>query len=187
MTETSRLLVVLLVLAAGWTAAPREAAAQGEAPSFLQVGRTYWIFIADEEAVVEILEIGDGGWVRVRQSESNDEYWLNTNLVAVIREFTPEMQAAERERAYQAAMKSDLRNLAVAQEMYFSDHETYSSKLADLEFDVSEAVQISIGAADGSGWSATARHIRSSLVCRIGMRSKTPTGLAEGEPVCGEQ
>ena len=65
--------------------------------------------------------------------------------------------SATREKAYFAAMKSDLKNLASQQEIYYSDHYTYTGVAADLGYVNSEAVNVAI-LASSTGWSATATH-----------------------------
>jgi prepilin-type N-terminal cleavage/methylation domain-containing protein len=67
--------------------------------------------------------------------------------------------SATREKAYFAAMKSDLKNLASQQEIYYSDTYSYSTVLqADLAFTNSDGVTVVVGVATGSGWNATAWH-----------------------------
>ena len=64
-----------------------------------------------------------------------------------------------RDKAFLAAMKADLRNLATMQDVYHNSNYTYSSDPALLEFSSSEGVTVSITAgANGSGWSASAVH-----------------------------
>ena len=65
--------------------------------------------------------------------------------------------SATREKAYFAAMKSDLKNLASQQEIYYSDTYEYSNVVASLGFVSSSGVSAVItGGTDG--WSATATH-----------------------------
>lgn len=66
--------------------------------------------------------------------------------------------SATREKAYFAAMKSDLKNLASQEEIYYSDTYSYSTDQDLLAFTNSDGVYVAIGAATGSGWSATATH-----------------------------
>ena len=47
-------------------------------------------------------------------------------------------------KAYVAAMKSDLRNLASAEEAYYADHETYVASESDLDYTASLGVSIHI-------------------------------------------
>ena len=78
--------------------------------------------------------------------------------------------SATREKAYFAAMKSDLKNLASQQEIYYSDYYTYTSNVTNLGFVQSEGVIIdgSISSTT-SGWSATAYHtaLGTGLGCAI--------------------
>ena len=45
-----------------------------------------------------------------------------------------------KEKAYMAAMKSDLKNLASQQEVYYSDTYSYSDEFSDLAFTNSDGV-----------------------------------------------
>ena len=68
-----------------------------------------------------------------------------------------------RNQAYVSAMKTDLRNLQTAQELFYADASTatqysYANALTDLDVDVSSGVSITINAGDATGWSATASH-----------------------------
>jgi prepilin-type N-terminal cleavage/methylation domain-containing protein len=65
--------------------------------------------------------------------------------------------SATREKAYFAAMKSDLKNLASQQEIYYADHYSYSSSTTALTFTNSEGVNVAV-AASSSGWDASATH-----------------------------
>ena len=62
-----------------------------------------------------------------------------------------------REIAYGAAMKSDLKNLASQEEIYYSDHYAYTSSATDLAFTNSDGVQVTVYATQ-EGWAAWATH-----------------------------
>ena len=62
-----------------------------------------------------------------------------------------------REMAYGAAMKSDLKNLASHEEIYYSDHYAYTSSATDLAFTSSDGVEITVYATQ-KGWAAWATH-----------------------------
>ena len=62
-----------------------------------------------------------------------------------------------REKAYFAAMKSDLKNLASQEEIYYSDHDAYTSSAMDLAFTNSEGVEVTVHATP-KGWAAWATH-----------------------------
>lgn len=71
-------------------------------------------------------------------------------------------------KANAAALRSDLRNLATAQESYFFETEIYTTVLSDLKYNSSPGVTISIVNATASGWSAKATHPASfPLTCAI--------------------
>ncbi len=65
--------------------------------------------------------------------------------------------SATREKAYFAAMKSDLKNLASQQEIYYADSYSYSTATTDLSYTNSEGVNVAISAST-SGWAASATH-----------------------------
>jgi type IV pilus assembly protein PilA len=67
--------------------------------------------------------------------------------------------SATREKAYRAAMMSDLRNLAHSQEIYHNTSFTYASTMTAAEAASTEGVTITIADATGAGWAATATHL----------------------------
>ncbi len=94
-----------------------------------------------------------------------------------------------KENAYMASMKSDLRNLVTAEEMYFNDNMTYSAdkSLAGLNYLETTAVTVTIAVAAGPpvGYSATSAHVGTVETCAIYL-SVAPVAPAtnEGEPKC---
>ncbi len=66
--------------------------------------------------------------------------------------------SATREKAYFAAMKSDLKNLASQQEIWYSDSYTYTDVVTDLGFVSSDGVTVVISNISADGWAATAVH-----------------------------
>lgn len=66
--------------------------------------------------------------------------------------------SAIRERAYMAALRADLRNLANVQDVYYNEHYTYSTNEVALEFTLTSGVTLVFGEAGGQGWSASAWH-----------------------------
>jgi prepilin-type N-terminal cleavage/methylation domain-containing protein len=94
--------------------------------------------------------------------------------------------ANTKEKAYVAAMKSDLRNLVTAEESYFADNVTYTTSTTNMNFAPSTGVTVTVGAATGTGWSATAKHNATSKTCGIfvGSAAAPISGANEGEPKC---
>ncbi len=89
-------------------------------------------------------------------------------------------------KSYAASMRSDLRNLAVAQESYMYDNSTYSSSLAGMNVVPSNGVNISIGVANGQGWNAQADHpMASPIRCYIFVgNAPNPPATTDGVVVC---
>lgn len=75
--------------------------------------------------------------------------------------------SATREKAYVSAMKSDLKNMASQEEIYYSDNYSYTTSATALGFGASEGVTAAIGVANGTSWSASATHSGTSSVCAI--------------------
>ncbi len=95
--------------------------------------------------------------------------------------------ATTKNKAYVAAMKSDLRNLVTAEEGYFADNVTYTTSTTGANFTPSAGVTLTIGVATGTGWSATATHTAlATTTCAIFMGNAAAVAPAtnEGEPKC---
>ena len=88
--------------------------------------------------------------------------------------------SATREKAYYAAMKSDLKNLASQQEIYYADNYAYTTSTTALTFVSSEGVTVGI-AASASGWAASATH--SALGTSEGCAMYYGTATAPSSPV----
>lgn len=97
-----------------------------------------------------------------------------------------------REKAYVAAMRSDLRNLVVNEEAYFSDHSTYASDLAQMAgYRPSTGVTVTITAGSDKGWAASATHTslpKGTCSIFVGLPAPPPPGAGsvpqEGAPYC---
>jgi type IV pilus assembly protein PilA len=92
-----------------------------------------------------------------------------------------------KERAYITSMRSDLRNLATAQESYYYTNDSYSSNIATLNYTTSSGVSIAIPAADSGGWSAVATHaLVATEKCAVyfGTASSVAPATVEGQITC---
>jgi type IV pilus assembly protein PilA len=91
-------------------------------------------------------------------------------------------------KAYAASLKSDLHNLATAQEAYFYDHYTYTTDLNSLKYQISPGVQIVVDEATRAGWLATATHVAANpLTCAIfvgTVTAATAPATSEGTVGC---
>ncbi len=92
-----------------------------------------------------------------------------------------------KEKAYMAAMKSDLRNLVTAEETYFADNTTYTSAQAPMSYTSSAGVTLTITLVAGPpvGYSATSVHPGTAETCAVYV-STAPVAPAtdEGVPKC---
>jgi prepilin-type N-terminal cleavage/methylation domain-containing protein len=92
--------------------------------------------------------------------------------------------AATKGKANAAALRSDLRNLASAQESYFFEYTTYSTDTSALRYSGSPGVEITIVDATVGGWSAIATHPLSyPLTCALFSGNITPAAPATVEGV----
>jgi type IV pilus assembly protein PilA len=91
-------------------------------------------------------------------------------------------------KALAASIKSDLRNLATAQEAYFYDHSTYATDEALLNYRRSTGVITDVVSGNAQGWSASAHHPAADpLTCGIAFGNHTnpvEPGTAEGAIGC---
>ena len=90
-------------------------------------------------------------------------------------------------KANLAAIKSDLRNLAVAEESYFNENGTYTTNLATLNITPTAGVTITFGTVNGNGWAASATHPQSyPIICYLYMGTVPPmvSGSTEGLVNC---
>ena len=107
-----------------------------------------------------------------------------------------------KEQSYVASMKSDLRNLMTAEEMYFTNHHgKYTANLEAMrgmkgEYSEDPVLGTRFPTPDnstpritftGAGWTATIQNPNTRQVCAIFVGTKTPTPPAttEGIPACG--
>ena len=92
--------------------------------------------------------------------------------------------ANTKEKAYVAAMKSDLRNLVTAQEAYFSDNQNlYAPAYSNISanYKPSTGVTVAISSGTGTGWAASATHSGTAITCSISVGG---TSTNDGVPIC---
>jgi prepilin-type N-terminal cleavage/methylation domain-containing protein len=90
-----------------------------------------------------------------------------------------------KEKTYVAAMKSDLRNLATAEEAFMYDSVKYTSSLTLLNLSPSTGVSLTITASPG-GWNAMASHAQTPRRCYLfaGSGPPLPPATVEGRIIC---
>lgn len=99
---------------------------------------------------------------------------------------TPSMcGCSTKERAYVAAMKSDLRNLEQAQREYFERNSRYATAISQLDHSASPLVFSQIVIATGNGWYATAAYHGVTTTCNMYVGSGVAhTTTGPGKPDC---
>ena len=95
--------------------------------------------------------------------------------------------ANTKEKAIVSTMKSDLRNLASAEESYYYDYSSYTTSLTLMPtFQPSPSVTITVHEATQGGWSATAASSGVVRQCYLFVGSAVPVGAAtqDGQVAC---
>ena len=92
-------------------------------------------------------------------------------------------------KAYIATMKTDLKNLASAQESYYYENSLYYNGAIPnpaIPFSPSRNVSVTMISADVAGWSATATYAGIATTCAvyIGGAAPPPPATLEGSPAC---
>jgi prepilin-type N-terminal cleavage/methylation domain-containing protein len=93
-----------------------------------------------------------------------------------------------KEKAYVGAMKSDLRNLATAEEAFFYDSAKYTTSFALMSnFAASVGITLTINEATAAGWSATTTSLYApGRQCALfsGGATPVPPATSEGRITC---
>lgn len=93
-----------------------------------------------------------------------------------------------KEKAYVATMKSDLRNLATAEEAFFYDSSYYTPSLGAMNgFQSSTGVSVTVSQATPQGWSASATSTYApGRLCALfsGAATPVPPATVEGRITC---
>lgn len=90
-------------------------------------------------------------------------------------------------KANTAALKSDLRNLATAQEAYYYENLTYTTSTAALNVNLSSGVTITWGTVGTQGWAAKVTHpLAYPIECAMFMGTvpPMPPAVVEGQLLC---
>ena len=82
--------------------------------------------------------------------------------------------ASTKEKAFDSAAKSDLRNAMSAQEAYFADNQTYAAALSSLSITTSTGISLGGGGSAG-GYNMTSKHSASTKTWTVNVGSGTTT------------
>lgn len=89
-------------------------------------------------------------------------------------------------RAYIAAQRSDLANLAMQQEVYFFNNRAYGGTPAAIGVSTSNGITLTINEASATGWSASTQHTLTAVRCSVfyGTAAVLPPASAQGRITC---
>lgn len=79
-------------------------------------------------------------------------------IIGILASIAIPKYSSVREKAYLAAMKTDLKNLATQQDIYYDAAYAYATQLSDANHSPTQGVVIIINEATGTGWAGTAAH-----------------------------
>lgn len=108
-------------------------------------------------------------------------------IIGILAAFAIPKFQSTKGKANAATLKSDLRNLATAQEAYFYDHQTYTTSTTSLNVSLSTGVTITWGTVNGAGWSAKITHpLAFPIECAmfVGSVAAMPPATVEGQLLC---
>ncbi len=117
------------------------------------------------------------------------EILIVTVILGVLSAIAIPKFAKSKEKAHLAAMTSDLRNLATAQEAYHYDNTTYydgAVPSAKLAYGLSSGVSITLSNVTSAGWAAVTKHTNTLKTCAIfmGGAAPPPPAVMEGQVKC---
>ncbi|HKA59440.1 MAG TPA: prepilin-type N-terminal cleavage/methylation domain-containing protein [Gemmatimonadales bacterium] len=108
-------------------------------------------------------------------------------IIGILAAFAIPKFANTKQKAYVAQMKSDLKNLATAEEAFFYDSTFYTTSLPALNnFRSSTGVTLTVLQATPGGWSARASHAQTTRQCVLFSGNASPVAPAttEGKITC---
>ncbi len=114
------------------------------------------------------------------------ELLIVTVIIGLLAAIAIPKYANTKRLAYISAMKSDLRNLAAAEETYFVDNLAYTTTISLLTFAKSQNVGIDIAEGNITGWRAIATHKSTPVTCELyyGAAAGLSTATSEGVVAC---
>jgi len=110
-------------------------------------------------------------------------------IIGILASISIPKYTATKEKTYLARMRSDLRNLAVAQEAYAEDFATYYNgpiPNAALTYNPSPSITVTLSNVSPGGYQATASHPQTTRQCFLYVGTGGPIGAAtvDGQIAC---
>jgi prepilin-type N-terminal cleavage/methylation domain-containing protein len=104
---------------------------------------------------------------RTREGFTLIELLVTTAVVSILTAIAIPRYSFMKEQAYVTTMKSDLRNFMLAEELYYSQHKTYTTDTSALGIRMSSRVTAVIRYNNGYGLYASATHPGTSRTCEV--------------------
>ena len=121
--------------------------------------------------------------MRSRQGFTLIELLIVVVIIGILAALAIPKYSNTREKAYVAAMKTDLRNLATAEEAFFHDSSHYTNSFVKMAyFAPTKGDSVTVNEATNMGWSATASSTNTPRRCYVFSGAATPIG---GAPIEG--
>lgn len=107
--------------------------------------------------------------IRSRRAFTLVEILIVVVIVSILVAIAVPRFAYTKQSAYTGQLKSDLRNMVLAQEGYYNQHGTYATDVALLapSFVPSARNTLTVVQATGYGWSGTATSANTSVICAV--------------------
>ena len=126
-------------------------------------------------------------WEILRMEYGRDAKELFPPALLIAGESSAPVLSAMAERAYNAAMKAELRNLVTAEYAFWADSLKYTAKVGPggLAYSLTEGNQLLSLQLTSDGWTAKVGNVHTQTVCTIYVGSTpSPPATREGEPIC---
>lgn len=107
--------------------------------------------------------------MRVRNGFTLIELLIVVVIIGILASIAVPKFANTKQKAYEASVRTDLKNLGTSMESYFSDDTTYPGTITDLgtSYKASSGVVVILGGVTASAWRATATHPMSPTRCKL--------------------
>ncbi len=130
--------------------------------------------------------------LKVRKGFTLIELLIVVVIIGILAAIAIPKFSKTREKAYFSAMKSDLKNLMSAQEIYYSSHNyNYAPAITTAELDYSPSTGVTVGIQNpgNTGWAAKATHAAldaASQMCAVyyGTAAAVAPAITAGVVTC---
>lgn len=98
----------------------------------------------------------------------------------------PLAEFVPRDPTVEDRMLADVRGLLMAQEVFYSEHASYSGKADSLTVAMSSGAELVMLSGDKRHWAAVLYHRPTGTTCGLSVGAPAPAGWLDGMPFCGK-